>query len=50
MPSPTRRLHLGDELRVVGDAPQLHRQRGPTGRRDVDDDPGRPGSLAEHAP
>ena len=42
--------HLGDELGVVRDAPQLHRQRGTAGRRDVDDDAGRPGSLAQDAP
>ena len=39
---------LGDELGVVGHAPQLHRQRRATGRRHVDDDPRGPRALAQH--
>ena len=48
-PSPDAAAHLGDELRVVGDAPQLHRERVAARRRDVDDDARRPRPLAEHA-
>ena len=50
-PLPEPPPDLGEELRVVGDtAAQLHRQRCPArGRRDVEDDAGRAGSLREEA-
>ena len=48
-PSPDAAADLGDQLRVVGDAPQLHRERVAAGRRHVDDHARRPGPLAQHA-